>query len=66
MMIHGEFESLRAIHAVSPSLAPYPHRIGTSEHKAPEAAETSFLLAEYREVGEQPPQPLKLDSQSYI
>ncbi|KAL8826747.1 MAG: hypothetical protein Q9170_007285 [Blastenia crenularia] len=56
LMIEGEFESLKAIHAVSPSFAPEPFAWG---HYRKEGLETYFLLAEFREVGEQPPDPIK-------
>ncbi|KAF2643085.1 hypothetical protein P280DRAFT_496801, partial [Massarina eburnea CBS 473.64] len=55
-MIEGEFESLKALHAVSPDLAPKPIAWGKYEKELPE---TYFLLAEFREVGEQPPDPAK-------
>jgi protein-ribulosamine 3-kinase len=55
-MIGGEFESLKAIHAVSPELAPEPLAWGRYDQEEPE---TYFLLAQFREVGEQPPDPVK-------
>ena len=55
-MIEGEFESLQAIHEVSPSFAPEPFAWG---HYRREGPDTYFLLAEFREVGEQPPDPVK-------
>jgi protein-ribulosamine 3-kinase len=59
VMIEGEFESLKAIHAVSPTITPYPYAHGTFKHRAPSGSEVAFLLAEFREVGEQPPNPFK-------
>jgi fructosamine-3-kinase len=55
-MIEGEFESLKAIHAVYPELAPEPYAWGRYDQAIPE---TYFLLAQFREVGEQPPDPVK-------
>ena len=49
-MCEGEFESLKAIHAVSPSFVPEPYAWGKYTHKYPE---TYFLLAEFRDVGKQ-------------
>ena len=55
-MISGEFESLKAIHAVSPDLVPKPVAWGKYDHEEPE---TYFLLTQFREVGKQPPDPIK-------
>ncbi|KAF2810774.1 uncharacterized protein BDZ99DRAFT_487601 [Mytilinidion resinicola] len=55
-MIEGEFESLRAINAVSLVFAPEPYAWGKYSRDGPE---TYFLLAQFREVGEQPPDPIK-------
>ena len=49
-MCEGEFESLRAIHAVSPSFVPEPYAWGKYTQEDPE---TYFLLAEFRDVGKQ-------------
>jgi fructosamine-3-kinase len=49
-MMHGEYESLKAIHAVSPAMVPEPYAWGKYDGR-----ETYFLLAEFREVGKQPP-----------
>lgn len=49
-MCEGEFESLKAIHAVSPSFVPQPYAWGRYQQEDPE---TYFLLAEFRDVGEQ-------------
>ena len=55
-MTEGEFESLKAIHTVSPNFTPEPFAWGRYRKEDPE---TYFLLAEFREVGEQPPDPIK-------
>jgi len=55
--MEGEFESLRAIHAVSPNIAPYPYSWGKLCDKGPSGSDAYFLLTEFREVGEQPPNP---------
>ncbi len=57
-MMEGEFESLRAIHAVSPELVPYPYKWGVFDQEAASVPMSIFLLADYREVGEQPPRKL--------
>ena len=49
-MCEGEFESLKAIYAVSPSFVPQPYAWGRCRR---EDSETYFLLAEFRDVGEQ-------------
>ncbi len=49
-MCQGEFESLKAIHAVSPSFVPEPYAWGKYTQEDPE---TYFLLAEFRDVGKQ-------------
>jgi protein-ribulosamine 3-kinase len=54
-MIEGEYESLKAIHQVSPEFAPKPYGWGKYE----KAEASYFLLAEFRDVGEQPPDPVK-------
>ncbi len=55
-MTEGEFESLKEIHATSPTFAPRPYAWGRYHGTEPE---TFFLLAEFRNVGEQPPDPIK-------
>lgn len=55
-MISGEFESLKAMHTVLPEFAPEPYGWGKYENAE---FDTYFLLAEFREVGEQPPDPVK-------
>ncbi|KAF2652417.1 hypothetical protein K491DRAFT_706427 [Lophiostoma macrostomum CBS 122681] len=57
LMIEGEFASLKAIHTVSPEFVPEPYAWGRCNQDLPE---TYFLLTEFREVGEQPPDPIKL------
>ena len=49
-MCEGEFESLKAIHAISPDFVPKPYTWGkyTQDH-----SETYFLLTEFRDVGKQ-------------
>ncbi|KAI8949376.1 Fructosamine kinase-domain-containing protein [Xylaria longipes] len=59
LMMEGEFESLKAIHSVSPDLAPQPYAWGKFKDGASLGDDTYFLLAQFREVGEQPPNPLK-------
>lgn len=49
-MCEGEFESLKAIHAVSPGFVPEPYAWGKYTQENPE---TYFLLAEFRDVGKQ-------------
>lgn len=49
-MCEGEFESLKAIHAVSPGFVPKPYAWGKYLQDTPE---TYFLLAEFRYIGEQ-------------
>ncbi|KAI9690718.1 MAG: hypothetical protein M1820_009870 [Bogoriella megaspora] len=56
-MCEGEFESLKAIHTVSPGFVPEPYAWGKYKQASPEVY---FLLAEFREVGEQPADPNKL------
>ncbi|EEP82520.1 predicted protein [Uncinocarpus reesii 1704] len=56
VMIEGEFESLKAIHSVTPGFVPFPHAWGKYKSGA---EETYFMLAEFREVGEQPPNHIK-------
>lgn len=55
-MSEGQFESLKALHAVSPSFSPEPYAWGKCDKAGPE---TYFLLTEFKEVGEQPPDPVK-------
>jgi fructosamine-3-kinase len=53
-MCEGEFESLKALNAVSPALSPYVWSWGKYKNE-----EAYFMIAEFREVGEQPPDPVK-------
>jgi fructosamine-3-kinase len=55
-MILGEYESLKEIYAVSPNIVPKPYAWGN--YDGPNS-HTYFLLTEFREVGEQPPNPVK-------
>ena len=49
-MCEGEYESLKAIHAVSPGFVPKPYAWGRYSKEDPE---TYFLLTEFRDVGKQ-------------
>ena len=49
-MCEGEFESLKAIYAISPGFVPEPYAWGKYTQEIPE---TYFLLAEFRDVGRQ-------------
>lgn len=49
-MCEGEFESLKAIYAVSPGFVPKPYAWGRYKQESPE---TYFLLAEFREIRRQ-------------
>lgn len=49
-MCEGEFESLKAIYAVSPGFVPKPFAWGRYRCENPE---TYYLLTEFRDVGEQ-------------
>ncbi|KAJ5958774.1 uncharacterized protein N7479_005924 [Penicillium vulpinum] len=57
IMCEGEFESLNAINNTLPSMAPKPLAWGKYKNE-----ESYFMLAEFREVGEQPPDPVKFTS----
>lgn len=54
-MIHGEFESMKAIHALMPDFAPKPMAWGTYET----IPATHFLLCQYREMTDEMPDPHK-------
>jgi len=56
LMIEGEYESLKAMYAVSPGFIPEPYGWG---HYSQDGKECYFLLEEFRLVGEQPPDPLR-------
>ena len=49
-MFESEFESMKAIHAVSPGFVPVPYTWGKYTQEDPE---TCFLLAEFRDIKEQ-------------
>ncbi|MCJ1398251.1 hypothetical protein MMC11_001448 [Xylographa trunciseda] len=55
-MISGEFESLRELHKVCPEFIPKPYTWGKFFEEDPE---TYFLLEDFRENGEQPPEPVR-------
>lgn len=55
-MIEGEYESLKAMHAVSPTFVPEPFACG---HYTQDNREMYFLIEEFRLVGEQPPDPAR-------
>lgn len=55
-MCEGEYESLKAIHSVSPTTAPRAYAWGKFSKGMPP---TYFMLDEFREDGEQPPDPVK-------
>lgn len=55
-MTEGEFESLKEMHATSPIFVAKPYAWGKYNKSDPE---TYFLLAEFRNVGEQPPDPIR-------
>ncbi|CAN9281041.1 unnamed protein product [Alternaria alternata] len=57
-MCEGEYESLKAIYEISPSFVPQPYAWGQIEEGS--SPETYFLLAAFRDVGEQPADPVKL------
>lgn len=54
-MLHGEFESMKAIYTVLPNFAPKPIAWG-SYHSIPD---THFFLCDYREMGDDMPDPDK-------
>lgn len=51
-MCQGEYESLKAIYAVSPRFVPEPYAWGQYKNES-DGSEHYFLLAEFRNVGEQ-------------
>jgi fructosamine-3-kinase len=57
-MVHGEFESMRAIHSVVPDFVPEPIAWGTFDT----APNTHFFLCEFREMTEEMPDPIKFGS----
>jgi protein-ribulosamine 3-kinase len=52
-MCEGEFESLKAIYAVSPDFVPKPYSWGKYNQTDIENPAIYFLLAEFRNVGQQ-------------
>ena len=50
MKCEGEYESLKAIHAISPGFVPEPFAWGKCHNKEPEAC---FLLEEFRDIRDQ-------------
>lgn len=54
-MMHGEFESLKALNGVLSDFAPEPYAWGQFNSKP----DTCFLLTQFREVGNQPPNPVR-------
>ncbi|EEP81423.1 predicted protein [Uncinocarpus reesii 1704] len=56
VMIEGQYESDKAIHAICPTLCPKPFCWG--KYRAAGAAKY-FLLAEFRSIGMQPPEPIR-------
>ncbi|PLN82521.1 Fructosamine kinase-domain-containing protein [Aspergillus taichungensis] len=57
-MVQGEYESMKAIHAVCPEFAPKPIAWGTYT----DTPETYFFLAEYRDMSGDMPQPEAMGS----
>ena len=58
-MSEGQYESDKAIHNISPSFCPKPYTWG--QYKAPGPPQY-FLISEFREIGQQPPEPLRFAS----
>ncbi|KAI1077811.1 Fructosamine kinase-domain-containing protein [Whalleya microplaca] len=56
-MTEGQFESDKAIYDVSSTFCPKPFTWG--QYKATPGPATYFLLSEFREVGKQPPEPMR-------
>lgn len=56
VMCEAEYESIKAIHAVSPDFAPQPCAWGPYKNAS---VPTFFLLTDFRGVGQQPPEPVK-------
>jgi fructosamine-3-kinase len=59
-MIGGEFEALKAMHAVSPRFIPQPFAHG--EYKQ-HGKDVYFIIVEFRMVGEQPPDPARFTAE---
>ncbi|KAL8671625.1 MAG: hypothetical protein Q9168_003876 [Polycauliona sp. 1 TL-2023] len=60
LMSQGQFEADKAIHAVSASFCPKPHTWGQYRDSP---TPTYFLLADFREIGQQPPDAIRFTSQ---
>ncbi len=56
-MIEGQFESDKAVHQYIPSFCPKPLAWGKYESSL--GLDKYSFLAEFREVGQQPPEPLR-------
>ncbi|KAI4268567.1 MAG: hypothetical protein LQ337_007766 [Flavoplaca oasis] len=56
-MCEGEYESLKEIYQVSPDFVPKPFAWGRYREPQPEIY---FLLTQFRDIGDQPAEPLKL------
>ncbi|MCJ1385499.1 hypothetical protein MMC17_008622 [Xylographa soralifera] len=54
-MVHGEFESMRALHALLPDFAPKPIAWGTYKT----VKDTHFFLCEFRDMTDEMPDPHK-------
>jgi fructosamine-3-kinase len=57
MMCEGEFESLNAMNQALSSIAPKALAWGKYKNE-----DTYFMMAEFREIGQQPPDPIKFTS----
>src|ERR1700722_18579078 len=53
-MCEGEFESMKALNSVMSTIAPQPWAWGKYKNE-----ESYFMIVDFREVGEQPPGPVK-------
>ncbi|KIW81892.1 hypothetical protein Z517_04918 [Fonsecaea pedrosoi CBS 271.37] len=58
-MVHGEFESMKAIYSILPNFAPKPIAWGTYQSNP----DTHFFLCEYREMTDDMPDPDKFCAQ---
>ena len=58
-MLYGEFESMKAIHALSPDFVPKPIAWGTYET----IPDTHFFVCQYREMTDEMPDPHEFSSQ---
>ncbi|KAK8099496.1 uncharacterized protein PG998_012737 [Apiospora kogelbergensis] len=56
-MIEGQFESDKAIHEVLPFFCPEP--LAWGKYTSTPGPDQYFLLAQFREVGQRPPEPLQ-------